>query len=315
MRRRKLVTICAALVVLGFFATQVSAGEIVVYKQGGILPNAPSYDWYYGCSPTSAGMMMGYYDINGYGGRSYTNLVAGGQAEPSTWPLPTKSPLADAAIASAGHIRDFYKNESTATRGNVNFGVSGDDVAVSHSFDSLADFMGTSQDSVGSSNGSTWIYTWNNGDKLTAQDSFDQGIWNNDGMYGLWEYFGYAGYTNAKTNFFSQRIYGEGGNTRGMTYAEYKGYIDAGLVAMIQVEGHSMFGYGYDTCGIVFYNTWDATQRCMAWGGSYAGMDHWGVTMFTPAGGADPVVPEPGTMLLFGTGLVGMGRAWRKRRG
>ena len=34
---------------------------------------APDYEWWYGCSPTAAGMLMGHYDINGYGG-SYCQI-------------------------------------------------------------------------------------------------------------------------------------------------------------------------------------------------------------------------------------------------
>jgi hypothetical protein len=34
---------------------------------------------------------------------------------------------------------------------------------------------------------------------------------------------------------------------------------------------------------------------------------------FTVIGGPEPI-PEPGSMILLGTGLLGLGRAWRKRR-
>jgi len=301
------------LVALGFFSTLASAGPIAFYVQGGILPNAPSYLWDYGCSPTSAGMMMGYYDVNGYGGLRYDNLVPGGQAEPSTWPYPpSRSPQADSVIASAGHIADFYGGDTN--RGNDNYLASGDDVTGPfHAFDSLADFMGSSQDSIGNVNGSTTFYYFTDGTRLTAEDAYTYGIWNADGMYGIWEYLDYAGYTAPRGNFFTQLIDSQG--PYGMSFTEYMGFIDAGNVVMIQVAGHSMFGYGYDTGNIVyFYDTWNNAQHSMIWGGSYAGLDHWGVTVFEPAGGS-AAVPEPGSLFLLGTGLVGLGRAWRKRRG
>lgn len=49
-------------------------------------------------------MMMGYYDINGYGGEGYDNLVPGGTAELSNYGNP--SAIANDAIASSGHIND-----------------------------------------------------------------------------------------------------------------------------------------------------------------------------------------------------------------
>ena len=91
-----------------------------------------------GCSPTSAGMMMGHYDINGYGGLKYDNLVPGGTAELSSFGSPGS--LANSVIASSQHINDFYRG--------TGYGDSGDDLSPPHhNFNSLADFMGTSQDS------------------------------------------------------------------------------------------------------------------------------------------------------------------------
>lgn len=56
-----------------------SAGEPVAAA-------VPDYQWWYGCSPTAAGMLMGYYDINGYAGETYDNLIPGAVAERSTFP-------------------------------------------------------------------------------------------------------------------------------------------------------------------------------------------------------------------------------------
>jgi len=49
-----------------------SAGPRVVLG-GPVLANAPNYRWYYGCTPTVAGMLVGYWD----GKAGYENLVEG----------------------------------------------------------------------------------------------------------------------------------------------------------------------------------------------------------------------------------------------
>ena len=92
--------------------TMPDGREVARHREGArvTLPDPGDYDWWYGCSPTSAGMMMGYYDINGYGGLNYDNLVPGGVAETSTFPSTpgTWEYLAQNATASSGHVTDFY---------------------------------------------------------------------------------------------------------------------------------------------------------------------------------------------------------------
>jgi hypothetical protein len=182
---------------------------------------------------------------------------------------------------------------------------SGDDVHTPfHSFNSLGDFMGTSQDSAGNANGVTTFYYYDNGKKFTAQDAIIEGVTVQDGMFGMSEYFSYAGYTANLSSFFTQSILG-------FTFDDYMAEIDAGRVMMIQLindtgtSGHSMFGFGYEGNTIKFYDTWSADPHTMAWGGSYAGMQQWGVTGFIPSGGEAPV-PEPGTFILLGSGCIGL---------
>ena len=308
----KLVAILLALSLLAGTSAAL-AGEIGFYRQGGINLNGPSYGWWYGCTPTSAGMMVGYYDRNGYGGKSYANLVPGGVAETSTvYGDAARNALVKNVIASQGHVTDYYSGDNNC--GFNAYNGSGDDVPVpTHAHNSLADFMGTSQDSVGNTNGSTTLYYFLNGSKFYAKDAFNYGVQDSDGMYGIAEYLQYAGYgdnPSTSTNYFTAHIYGTA-FPNGFTFAEYQAEIDAGRVVMIQVEGHSMFGYGYTDDGkIIFDDTWGGHDKTMPWGGSYAGMYHWGVTCFTPTGGT--VVPLPAAVYSLASGLLGL--LWRRRR-
>jgi len=276
---RKLIIAFIVVVAIVLSTNDFAIASIGFYSQGGVLSNTVNYDWWYGCSPTSAGMMMGHYDRNGYDGYWYNNLVPGGVAETNTFGVGPY--LANAAIASAGHITDFYSGGTNA---------SNDDVAQPwHDFDCLADFMGTSQDLYGQANGWSSFTYFTDGSRYYEADSGA-----GEGMYGVGQYVDYAGYDaltlyNQLLPGVADDLWGYTPNTLGFTLADYQAEIDAGRPVMIQIEGHSMFGYGY-TAGtqiINVYDTWNPAGQnpgTLTWGGLYGTELHYGVMVLEVTG-------------------------------
>jgi len=264
---KRLIALIVVGVTLGFgWASFAGAESLGFYQQGGLNLNGPSYGWWYGCTPTSAGMMMGYYDQKGYGGLYYSSLVPGGVAEASTvYGDPLWNALVKPVIASQGYRNDYYLKGGVPDN-NAGFTAVGkwnDDVLNPvRAANCLADYMGSGQDwakpaGETNPNGSTWIYYWPSGAKFYASDAVGGGLMvlrngvneSKDGMLGMDLYLRSCGYGTGDitqdTSFFTQLIQGKGSDpNQGFTFTDYKAEIDHGRVVMVQVAGHSMFGYG-----------------------------------------------------------------------
>lgn len=270
------------------------------------LSNVPEYDWRNGCSPTSAGMMMGYYDLEGYDGLYYQKLIPRGPAELSTF--GSSSQRANKSISSSQHIADYF----------TGYGNSGDDpcngsLATCHGEGNcLADFMGTSQDmdwltvtsacsSSGltkpvNTDGETTFWNYLDGAALTwaIMHGWDNCFWETSGMYGIGEYVQYRGYTINSNSLYNRKIQEQidPPTGTGFTYADFKNEIDNGRPVLLHLEGHTMLAYGYsDPDTIYVRDTWDAGVHMMTWNGTYTDgslppMQHFAMTCFTPSGGS-----------------------------
>jgi hypothetical protein len=253
------------------------------------LSNVPAFNWVYGCSATSAAMLMGYYDNSGYADM-YNGPTNGGVCpmNNSIWGAG-ESPLSAThqgidGLATRGHVDDYW----------VGYGSSAPDPFITGNWtehthaDCTADFMGTNQDSLGNSDGSTTFYFFPSGAPLY---NYNCGSDCRDGCYGLRLFTESRGYS--VTANYNQYIYGYQGNTQGFTFDQFTAEIDAGRPVLIHVSGHTMLGFGYNTAGPVVYlhDTWDYSDHSMAWGGTYSGMQHFGVTVLQ----LEPTAPPPPT--------------------
>ena len=244
--------------------------------------NVPAFDWSFGCSATSAAMIAGFYDNYGYpnmysgptngGVMPMTNEIWGtvviNDETRSQCPLSATRDGVDGRT-TRGHVDDYWvKYGSTDPDPYITNGW------IQHEYeDCTADFMKTNQSAFGISDAATRFYFYTNGSPLS--DNYED-----DGAYGLELFFESRGYS--VTNRFSQYIQGYNGNTLGFTFNQYIAEIDAGRPVLIQVEGHTMVGYGYERSNntVYLHDTWDYSNHEMKWGGNYYGLDHYGVSVF-----------------------------------
>ncbi|MDD3574878.1 MAG: hypothetical protein PHD71_07575, partial [Methanospirillum sp.] len=266
----------------------------------------PAMSWSYGCTATSATMIFGYLDRNGYpnmytgptngGVFPLTNAVWGPSFEGNGQCPLTASQNGLDGRTKKGHKDDYYHAYGSNT--DPYFGAWNEHTPQ----DCIADFMGTNMfQKYGSSDGGTWIWTNPEGYPLYDFTRYDDT--QRDGMHGMKlfvESRGYSVATDGQNSLnYNQVIYGYGGNTKGFTYNQYKSEIDAGYPVIIQVQGHTMLGVGYTgTDQVILHNTWDYNKHTMTWGGSYEGMQHYavGVIHLNPPPAPTPTptpIPSP----------------------
>jgi hypothetical protein len=259
-----------------------------------LLPNFPSYDWVYGCSAVSGAMIAGYYDNQGYP-NMYTGLTNGGvmpQTDTSwdTWSdgfsLYPNNPL----VASHSGVDGLseYENGSiddywvSANSGGPEPWEGGSQ----HTWETaIGDFMKTSQYSYPYRNvdGSTRFWTFNDGAKLscsqmeylmTYNPDFPEDpnyyIYRVDGTYGRKEFYEARGYT--VTDCFNQRTDNNTGGQGGYSLVDFQSEINAGHPVLLNLEGHTVVGFGYDGSRIYIRDTWDNNPEhvyYMEWGMYY----------------------------------------------
>jgi len=134
-----------------------------------VLREVPAYTWWHGCSPTSAGMVVGYWDARGWG-----ELISGD----NDW--QTNRAAVREAIASVGDGDGTTGNPGTPGTGHVgdyalydgvdDYGhaephedLSDIDPDAAHPDDCLADFMRTSRSAYGLTHGATYVSRIDNG--------------------------------------------------------------------------------------------------------------------------------------------------------
>jgi len=272
------------------------------------LAAAPAFTWCYGCSPTAAAMLAGYFDqpARGYA-RIYSGPAGGGICplnNEAAWghtvyphvtcgecPL-SATHLGYDGLATRGHVDDFW----------LDFGSMIDPYWGNwpqHTYSSCtADYMGASQwHNWQNTDGSTIFFWYTDNSPLYDYTGGEPGL--RDGCHGIRLFIESRGYS--VTSNYNQYIYGRGGIPAGFTYSQFKAQIDAGRPVLIQVTGHTMLGVGYSDPGTIYvHNTWDNAVHSMPWGGAYSGRQHYGVTVVEPAPPA-PLLASPAEGAAVGT--------------
>lgn len=247
----------------------------------------PAYEWSFGCSATSAAMIAGYFDINGYP-EIYTGPANGGvmPLTNSIWPYwvdgcsdtRAQNPLSAThsgldGRGSFGHVDDYW----------TCYDSSADDPFIiggwpEHTHeDAAGDFMYTNQSSYGIVDGATQFWGYDSNEKLFCSELESLGgVYAIDGTVGFKNFYESRGYS--VTDCYYQLT--DNQYAGGFSFEDYKAEIDSGQPVMLHVVGHTMVGVGYaDPSTVYLHDTWDYNTHTMTWGGSYLGMDQFAVSI------------------------------------
>jgi hypothetical protein len=331
-RLEKVVLLSILVVVLPFLPVLVSADEIQF--TGDLtsmsfdlnpLTGVPDYTWYHGCSPTSGGMLMGYWAEHGYSKLlpGVTNpMNAGSQNPPSA---------VYQDISSAQHnARDTY---------------------VGHTANSIADFMKTVNGGTYLSNIASGLAGWSNYCGVGVKTAYDAEV-------------AYFGGSFTYSNFVSQINAGDPMLLNLTAYAPGEGWVGHTIMAygyqanMFNLRIYNGRQYVNVTVpGIAVMDTWNIgvgpgkQASWVGWNGQtvYAQKDSQGRVwwpfldisltdgyfytnqwdweiddgdFYLPGGTASGLrtgsnlllgtpIPIPGSLWLFGSGLAGF-LTWRK---
>jgi hypothetical protein len=225
-------------------------GSAMIAKSFGqqkTLPEVPDYQWNYGCGPTAAGMIMGYWDRQGKSQLvGDADTVAPLSSAPQSVERPSRehrgadayatgppdsNAVVDALIASVGHHRDYWAHDLGPLKG-----ADVDPKLANHNRDSLADYLETSYGRL--ANGST--------DQTMLQ--FGLRRWAKDHGASGW----YAGPNDTRP-----------------TFAKLRDDINNGAPVLLSVsldgtggDGHGVVAYGYVDFGpedrwVAVRDTWN----------------------------------------------------------
>jgi hypothetical protein len=241
-----------------------------------VIPGVPAYVWRHGCGPTAVGMVVGYWDGNGF-----PNLVPGAAT--------TQTAAVNAMIADDSGTPncstpdgDHYQDYSCPLDFSPTLLSDRSQTGGAHVSNCVGDFFRTSWSSRGNYYGWSWA--------IDAPGSFTNYV---DLVA--------AQYNPSATNkTFSQ-----------FSWNEYKAEIDAGRPVMFLVDtdgdsatDHFVTGVGYDDASTQYgvYDTWDSSVHWFAWREMGAGRSWgiYGVTLFSLT--LSPQVPslgEPGFAVLL----------------
>jgi uncharacterized repeat protein (TIGR02543 family) len=287
--------------------------------------DVPAFKWIYGCVPSATGMLIGYYDRNGYPDM-YTDEKANGVCPMTSevWRisgLGSQSPF----VASEEHKYDFWDSTDTVKDPFYDEGTQAekwtphwDPLNGITGGNCLADFIGSNQywiwgyrnpgDSpyyLGNSDGSSMIHI-SVTDKTTPHKSELFG----DLTYGVVQFARWRGYE--VDDWYNRTTDRTGYEETGFAYDEFCAEIDAGRPVLITLAGHEIIGIGYNrNAGTVYiHDTWVYTVVEIGWNEKYSGFQWGAISVIRLAPSPDVTFPvtvgtaDSGKGITYPDGLV-----------